>query len=212
MIRYLMFVLILVFLFFALGSSAAMADGPILLVTPQGVYQSVVANGVPSPWTPHRIDVIVQGFGGGNTPVPIPPVSTEDPVVVNVAAVSKFLKDAKEATAVAAIISSLVKAGVKPADMKEALSLAGNITDTATKADGRIVKWVAAALAITTDAEKLKAGLMLAWSIPSSSIEAVYEAAMQPAGTVITGEAVDFAQIIEIIQMIIALLKSLEII
>lgn len=205
MIRFLVLVLV------ALSSSVAMADGPILLVTPKGVFQSTVTNGIPGPWAPHQIDVIVQGFGGGNTP-PVPPVSPDDPIVASVAAVSKSLKDVKEATAVAAIITSLVKAGVKPADMKEALSLSGNIADTALKADGRIVKWVASVTVITSDPDKLKAGLILAWNIPSSSVDAIYAAASQPIGTTITGEAIDFAKIIEIIQMIIALLKSLGII
>jgi len=195
--------------------SISMADGIIQIVTPKGVWQLQMIDNVPGNPTPVAIDVIVHGFGpGGGGTTPLPPVTPDetDLAVVAVAAASKSLKDVKEATAIAAIIDSLAKAGVPQKDFKEALELSSKIADTALNAEGRLIAWVKAATAITSDPAKLKAGLILAWNIPASAMEAISHAAAQPEGTVITGEALDFEKIIQIIQMILTLLKSLGII
>lgn len=122
------------------------AERPVLLITPSGVYQSVVKDGIPGPWVAQEIDVIVQGFGGPGTPPPKPPdipvPPADDPAVISVAAISKTgLKDKAEATAVAAIVDSLSKLGLTGSGFKEALEMAAPIADTSLKAGGRITKW-----------------------------------------------------------------------
>ena len=200
----------------ALSCSIGLADGPVLLVTPQGVYRSEVVNGVPGEWVPQQIDVIVQGYGPGATPTPIPqpPIpAPSDPVVQQVAAVSKTLKDAAEATSVAAIIDSLSSAGVKDSNLKEALELAAGIADSALKSEGRIAAWVKNATKITTSAVKLKAGLSSAWGIQAQTLEVIQQAIASPDGAE-TAAALDLdaAKIILIIKTILDLLKSLGII
>ncbi|HRA86940.1 MAG TPA: hypothetical protein PK992_02695 [Planctomycetaceae bacterium] len=200
----------------AMCCSISFADGPVLLVTPQGVYRSEVVNGVPGEWVPQQIDVIVQGYGPGATPTPIPqpPIpAPSDPVVQQVAAVSKTLKDAAEATSVAAIIDSLSSAGVKDANLKEALELAAGIADSALKSEGRIAAWVKNATKITTSAVKLKAGLSSAWGIQAQTLEVIQQAIASPDGAE-TAAALDLdaAKIILIIKTILDLLKSLGII
>lgn len=202
----------------AMCCSISLADGPVLLVTPQGVYRSEVVNGVPGAWVPQQIDVIVQGFSGspvpptGQPPVANPPGST-DPVVQQVAAVSKTLKDAAEATSVAAIIDSLSSAGVKDANLKEALELAAGIADSALKSEGRIAAWVKNATKITTSAAKLKAGLSSAWGIQAQTLEVIQQAVASPDGAE-TAAALDLdaAKIILIIKTILDLLRNLGII
>lgn len=200
----------------ALSSAIAMADGPVLLVTPSGVFRSEVVNGVPGEWIPQQIDVIVQGYGPGATPTPVPkpPVpAPSDPTVQKVAEVSKALKDAAEATSVAAIIDSLASAGVKEANLKEALDLAAGIADSALKAEGRVIAWVKAATKITADPAKLKAGLSSAWGIQAQTLEVIQQAVASPDGAE-TAAALDLdaAKIIMIIKTILELLKNLGII
>lgn len=201
-------------LVFSLLATPVLAGRPILLVTPQGVYQAEVTNGVPGPWTPMQMDVIVQGFTNIPTPpvpVPVPPV--DDSVVNQVKALSvaPFLKDKAEGTAVAAIINSISKLNLPVDDFKQAVSATSKMTDTLLKADGRIIAWTTAVLAVTGDAAKIKAGLAAAWGIESATLEMIDSAAAQGPGQALTAEAVDFLAIIEIIRMVIQLLKELGI-
>lgn len=189
------------------------ADRPILLVTPAGVWMAVVdSTGKPGPWTPFTADVIVSGFGvntpGGVPPVVIPPV--EDETVKQVAALSKSLRDKEEATAVAAIVDSVAKLNLSATDFKQALEMSAPIADAALDAGGRITVWVKQATAITTDPTKLKAGLMSAFGMSQETLDSIYSAAATP-DAVATGEAVNWTQLIAIIQMILTLLKNLGI-
>lgn len=196
-------------------SAPCLADRPVLLITPGGVYQSEVVNGIPGPWIAQEIDVIVQGFGGGtDTPVPVPPVVTpNDPQVASIAAISKTgLKDKAEATAVAAIISSMSKMGLTGANFTQALVMAAPIADTSLKAEGRITKWVKDATAVSNDPVKLKAGVQLAWDVSAASLDTIHSAATATTGAAISEEALNFAQIIQIITMILELLKNIGII
>lgn len=193
-------------------ASACLADRPIILVTPAGVFQSVVdASGKPGPWVPLNADVIVQGFG--NTPtgpptVPVPPA--EDETVKKIAVISKSLKDKEEATAVAAIVNSVATLNLPAADFKQALEMAAPIADASLSAGGRITEWVKQATAITTDPAKLKAGLASAFGVSQATLDSIYSAASNPE-TVATGEAINWAQLITIIQLILTLLKNLGI-
>ena len=199
----------------ALSCSIGLADGPVLLVTPQGVYKSEVVNGVPGEWIPQQIDVIVQGYGPGSTPTPTPnpPVpSPSDPIVQQVAAISKGLKDASEATSVAAIIDSLSAAGVRDANLKEALELAAGIADSALKSEGRITAWVKNATKITTSAAKLKAGLSSAWGIQAQTLEVIQQAVASNNAETAAALDLDAAKIIMIIKTILDLLRNLGII
>ena len=210
MIRWLVMCLV------AVSCAVGIADGPVLLVTPSGVFRSEVVNGVPGAWVPQQIDVIVQGYGPGSTPTPAPqpPVpAPTDPAVQQVAAISKTLKDASEATSVAAIIDSLSSAGVKDANLKEALELAAGIADSALKSEGRIAAWVKNATKITTSAATLKAGLSSAWGIQAQTLDVIQQAVASPDGAE-TAAALDLdaAKIIMIIKTILELLKNLGII
>lgn len=200
----------------SLCCSAVAADRTILLVTPKGVYQTTVRDGLPGAWVPASdIDVIVQGFGSAPKPPDTPPV--DDPVVSQVATLSKAMKDKAEATACAALINSLDKMGLRGNDFKEALDMAAPIADSQLKAGGRIVQFFKSALAITTDAEKLKAGIVSAWQINLTALQQIHEGAVSKqipefaAGTD-PQEAISWALIIQLIQMIFELLTKLGVI
>ena len=181
----------------------------IMLVTPKGVYQSEVKDGVPGPWTPADVDVIVQGFG--NVPPDKPPVDPPpaDPVVAKVSEISRSLKDKSEATGLAALVDSLGKLNLTPAKFREALELAVPIADVSLNADGRYETWLKAVLPVTSDAAKLKAGLVAAWGIELSSLDGIHSAATRAEGAAIPEEAFNFAAIIAMIEMILRLLKTL---
>lgn len=208
---------VVVFAFLLSMTASALADRPVLLVTPAGVYQSTVVNGVPGPWVAQEIDVVIQGFGGGGGTQPVPPDAPDppvsDPVVAQIVTISKAtLKDKKEAVAVASIIDTLSKFGLTGQKFKEALQLATPIADTSMKAGGRINRWVEESLAVTTDPAKLKAGVKAAWDIETATLEAIHAAALEDPSAALPDAALDWAQIIQIIQMIIELLKNLGII
>lgn len=195
-------------------TQVAQAGRDILVVTPQGVFLIKMVAGVPQPPVAQELDVIVQDFvpGGGPLPPtdPIPP--PDDPLVIQIAAISKAtLKDAAEGTAVAAIVSSLAKLNLTGTNFKEALLLAAPIADTSLKAQGRVNKWTKDALAITSDPAKLKAGLVSAFGISAATLDTIHEAAMAGPTAELTAEALNWAQIIEIIQLIIQLLRNLGI-
>jgi hypothetical protein len=208
----------LVYLCVLAFASVAIAGRPILLVTPSGVFKAEVVNGVPGPWVAQEIDVIIQDLkpggepGPGPDPGPVPP-PVSDPVVAQIAAISKAnLKDVKEATAVASIIDTLSKFGLVGSKFKEALELAGPIADTSMKAEGRINQWIKQALAVTTDAAKLKAGVSSAFAVSAETLDTIHAAAKAGPTAELTAEALDWAQIIQIITMIIELLRNLGII
>jgi hypothetical protein len=193
-------------------SAIAMADRPILLITPSGVYQAEVTNGVPGPWKAAPYDVIVQGFGGGGGTTPIPPgdppPTTGDAQLVAVAKAT--LKDQKEATFAAAVVDSLMKAGLKDADLKDALKLTAPIADSAANAEGRIVKFFNQILEVSTDGKAIQAAITSAFSIAASTLDTIRAAAASSDPP--TGSALDFQAIILMIQGILQLLRNLGII
>ncbi|TXH55173.1 MAG: hypothetical protein E6Q97_09335, partial [Desulfurellales bacterium] len=193
-----------------------LADRPILLVTPNGVYQTDVVNGVPGAWKPAAFDVIVQGFGNGGGTTPIPPgngggdntPNPTDPTVSTIANLAKaLLKDKTEATAVAAVVDSLVKNGLSGAELKESLELSAPIVDSSLKSEGRITKFFTEALKITDDGPKLVAGISSGWGIAATTISTIRTAAASDGPP--TGEALDFAAVIALIQTIISILQRL---
>ena len=193
------------------------AERLIFLVTPAGVYQSIVSDGgVPSVWQKISADVIVTGFGGNvpDSPDPTPPKPeppAEDPIVTKIAEISRsVLRDKDDATAVAAIVDSLAKLGLNPKEFYDAIEMTMPLADTALSADGRLTQWSKQALAVTSDAAKIKAGLAEAWGITQSTLNSINAAAVNPA-EVATGEAINWTQLITIIQMILTLLKNLGI-
>lgn len=193
-------------------SAIAMADRPILLITPKGVYEAEVTNGVPGPWKAAPYDVIVQGFGGGGgtTPVPPgdPPTTPGDSQLVSIA--KEVLKDKTEATFAAAVIDSLMKAGLKDADLKDALKLTAPIADSAANAEGRIVKFFNQILEVSTDGKAIQTAITSAFSIAASTLDTIRSAAASSEPP--TGEALDFQAIILMIQGIRQLLRNLGII
>ncbi len=203
-------------LVFSMLASPVLAGRPILLVTPQGVFQADVTNGVPGPWLPMQMDVIVQGFNVPIPPDPVPP-PTEDPVVQQVKALSDaehsadapYLKDKAEGTAVAALVEALGKLALTGAKFKEALEMAAPIADAQMQSGGRITRWSKSVLAVTTDPAKIKAGVIAAWDIAQASLDSIGAAYQQPAETAVTGEALDWLAIIELLRIIIPLIRSL---
>lgn len=191
---------------------SALADRPIFLVTPTGVYQSVVdASGKPGPWTPIAADVIVQGFSNQPNPGPTPIPPSSDPLVLQVATLSKTsLKDKDDATAIAALIDSIAKLNLPQQDFKESLEMAAPIIDASLGASERITKWTKAALLITTDPKLLKAGLADAWGVEQATLDTIHAAATNPTAET-TEKAVNWAQLISIIQTILTLLQNLGI-
>lgn len=205
--------------FLSLVSSAFAGTRPILLVTPKGVYQAEVVDGVPGPWRATDLDVIVQGFSVGGPPSgdPIPPSGdppvNPDPVVAQIAAFSKAtLKDKSEGIAIAALIEALQKANVAPANFKESFDMAITIADASMKSEGRLIAWKTGALKISEDPTKLKTGLQAAFGVSSVSLNQVADAAFLTEGAALPEEAKDFTQIIQMIQMILDLLRNLGII
>jgi hypothetical protein len=192
-------------------SAIAMADRPILLITPKGVYEAEVTNGVPGPWKAAPYDVIVQGFGGGGGTTPVPPgdpPTTGDSQLVSIA--KEVLKDKTEATFAAAVIDSLMKAGLKDADLKDALKLTAPIADSAANAEGRIVKFFNQILEVSTDGKAIQAAIVSAFSIAASTLDTIRAAAASSDPP--TGSALDFQAIILMIQGILQLLRNLGII
>lgn len=192
-------------------AGSALADRPIFLVTPSGVYQSTVdSSGKPGPWNPIAADVIVQGFS--NQPAPQPPnPPSSDPAVLAVATMSKAgLKDKDDATAVAALIDSIAKLNLSPTDFKQSLEMSAPIIDASLGAADRITNWAKKALLITDDPKKLKAGLVDAWGVEQATLDAIHAAATEPSEEN-TAKAVNWAQLISIIQTILTLLQNLGI-
>ena len=193
-----------------LAVSVCQADRPIFLVTPAGVYQSIVdSTGKPGPWVQLSADLIVQGFPD-NTPDP-PPVPPTDSTVLQLATMSKVtLKDKNDAVAVSAIIDSIAKLNLSETDFRQSMEMAVPIMDASLSAGGRLNEWSKKALLITADPAKLKAGLASAFGVEQSTLDDINAAAINPTAEA-TARAVNWALIISIIKTIIELLTNLGI-
>ena len=197
------------------SSVAAVDNRPIVLTTVKGIFQCDVIDGQPGPWKPATIDLIVQGVPGGTIPNPpadpVPP--TEDPVIKAVAAISiaPQINDVNEAMAIAAMVNSVGKIGLNDADFREAITTAARLADNMLKAEGRIKTWAEKALAITSDHTKLRAALVSAWRLDSPALETIHDAALQPATAQLNAEALNWAQIIEIIRLVLQLIRDFKI-
>lgn len=196
-----------------LTATVASADRPIFLVTPSGVFQTIVdSSGKPGAWVHISADVIMQGFPT-QPPVtpdtPVPP--STDATVIQISELSKAtLKDKDEAIAVSAIVDSVAKLNLSEADFRQSLEMAVPIMDASLSAGGRLTEWSKKALAVTADPVKLKAGLNLAFGVEQATLDAIHAAATNPTPEN-TARAVNWALIITIIQTILTLLKNLGI-
>jgi hypothetical protein len=182
------------------------------------VFQSIVSDaGVPHPWEKISADVIVTGFGGNvpDSPKPIPDApkpepDATDPIVKDIERISwDTLNNNSQATAVAAVVDSVGKLGLSKQDFKEAMDMSIPIVDKSLNASGALETWWIAVAKVTTDWQKIKAGVSATWDVDKGSLSAIAEAAGESG--VVTGEAVNWTQIIAIIQMILTLLKNLGI-
>ena len=194
---------------------SALADRPIFLVTPGGVFQSVVdSSGKPGIWAPIAADVIVQGFsngGGTNTPNTPAPPSPSDPAVVQISALSKeVLRDKDDATAVAAVVDSIAKLKLSEKDFRQSLEMSAPIVDTSISAGGRITNWSKKALLITADPELLKAGLVHSWGVEQTTLDDIHSAVSAPTPEN-TAKAVNWGELIAVITAILTMLKNLGI-
>lgn len=192
--------------------SVCFAGKPVLLITPKGVWRSEVAAGVPGPWVPVDIDVIVQGFGDtpGDPNPPGPPAT--DQTVIKVAAVSKTtLANKDEGTAAAAVVAALAQQGLTGEKFREALELAAPIVDTSMAMQGRFTSWTKQVQLITTDPAKIRAGVISAWGLATSQLAAI-QTSVDDKTQPLEAEAINFSVIIQIIQMILELLRNLGVI
>lgn len=197
----------------------AVADDPIVFVTTAGVFRCDVQDGVPGTWSKVSgpADVIVRGVrdggGGGGTgnPTPNPPLPpTDSPLVQRVAETSKAtLKDSLEATAVAATINALVKAGVSDTDFMSTLKTSLNLVDAKIGASGRLDKWYTAVSTITSDSKVLIAGVQKAFDLEAATLAAISKSI---SGGEVVAEAVSFATLIETILRILQMLRDLGLI
>ena len=121
-------------------------------------------------------------------------------------------KDKAEATAVAAIVDALAKSGLTGGAFVDAINLSAPLADSSMKSDGRVVKWVAEATKITSDTTKLSAGVRSAFGIESATVAMIVQESNREEGAALAEEAADFAQIIQLVMMIIDLLTKLGII
>ena len=132
---------LILFCLVAVCSMPAFADKPILLATPKGIFQCEVIDGIPQPWKPVDMDVIVRGFGVDipkDPGTPLPPVN--DSIVQQVKQISSTaLKDKSEATAAASIVDSLMGMKLTGATFKQALEMSLPIADSSLGSGGRLV-------------------------------------------------------------------------
>lgn len=181
-----------------------LADRPIFLVTPAGVFRSDIGpDGRPKPWEIITAYAIVDGF----TPtepqppmpdpptIPVPPVS--DPIVEQIAAISKAtIRDKNEATAVAAIIDTIVKMNLPASDFKEVFEIAISMADESLGLDRRMIEWTTQVFAVTEDPVKMKAGLVSAFGVDPETLHSIE-----------TGKSLDFAKLIMVLQKIVELIE-----
>lgn len=213
----------------AMPCAAYADDQPILLITTKGAFEAQVVDGIPGAFKPYNKHlIIVQGVGGNNIPPDSPPDTTPDdvppstdPIVQQVSAMSKLvLKTKTEGMAAAGVVDTLSKIGLSSANFKEALKIAMGLADDTLSAGGRLKEWANKGVAITADPAKLLAGVRDAWGISAASLNTAYAAGLAasnqveaPIGTeaALAAEdaALDWSQIIKIIEMIINLLKTL---
>jgi hypothetical protein len=125
---------------------------------------------------------------------------------------SKTLLTKDSALALSAVIDALIKLKLDDTAFYEALTMAVPIAETSLELDGVLSKWVKATSGISKSPSVLRAGLQSAFDIQSATLDTIHEAAVREAGAALPEEAVDFAKIIEIVQLIIQLLKNLGII
>jgi hypothetical protein len=207
----------------SLFCAQASADRPLILVTPAGVWQSTPTDGVPGPWVALNADVIVQGFGsgddtgdGGGGDTGGGDTDSPDPVVAAVATVAKqHLQTAQEAVAAASMISS-VAGRTTPDKFADALQRAADIADGFLRAGGRVEQFCAAALRITSDPVLLKRGIESAFGLSSADLQRVTAAVASGRASdlpaAVKGDAVsavDFEQILQLIEFILDLLERL---
>lgn len=196
----------------AFTTAAAAEDRSIYIITPKGVWMIPMANMEPGDRVKLNADVIVQGFDlhnpddDGDEPTPPP---AEDETVQQLAAVTKaHLQGTDEAVAALGLLDILKRGGTTPADFAEALTTAAGVLDGSLQTDGRITKWASAVLKISTNADKLAAGVRVAFpGADLDDLRAVQTAAA--AGEEITGRAFDLLKLLEILQHIQQLLELL---
>lgn len=208
--------------------SAVAEDRPIILVTPQGVWQADVVDGVPGQFKALNADVLIQGFGdggnggggGGDSETPNPPTPA-DPIVSQVKSLAiEHLQTDQEATAVVALIDTI--AGQVDFSSEHAVTQfvrgvtrGAGVADDFLRSDGRLERFVTAAFDVTTDPVKLSAGVSAAFGLDSANIRALKAAidsgdpedAPIPVRSGDPQKAIDFALIVTLITKVIELLQ-----
>ena len=188
-------------------------EKPILIVTPQGVWQINFVDGKPQSPIAADVTVIVQGFGNDPAPKPPePPVTDQTVDRVASASVSPYLGSKAEAVACAALIDSLGQAGLSGEQLKAAMKVAVPIVDTHMGSGGRVVSWSGKVLEITTDPAKIKQGLTKAWSLSEAAYTAMDAAVSGRDMAAAESEAVagiDIAKIMQLIMTIVTILQQL---
>lgn len=196
-------------------ASVAVADNPILLITPKGVYIAEVENGVPGEFKPFAGDVILRGFGSPPTPKPDDPGSPvpDSPEVLRIATISKtILKDADEATKVYSVVDAIRGATSSNKEFSDRLSDLAGLIDAQMKAEGRVTRWIDQIISIVPEGglkpPDVLSGLKKAFSINLVTAAVIAAEASQPVGSQIHEKAVDFIKLIELIRLIIEIISN----
>lgn len=190
-------------------------DQPLLIVTPQGAWKIDMVGGVPQPPVQFQdYAIIVQGFGEGDGGGGDPPPPVGDPVVKQIAALSvaPALQSKAEATAAAAFVNSLSKAGLSGAKLTEAMLMTAGMIDAQLKSGNRIQDWSIAVTKVSSDPAKLIAGLVASWQVDINvlgAIQAGVTGEQLTAAQMDAQEAFDIAAILQIIMMIIEFLRTI---
>lgn len=182
------------------------AEKSIFYMSPtHGMYRCDIVEGSdPAGWKWTRIaaNAILIADGGG-PPVPSPPVPgppeppTQDPAIKHITAISKaVLRDKEDATIIAAVIDLIVKMNLSEKDFKEAFEIAISMADESLNTEKRLINWTKQTFAVSTDPAKMKAGLVVAFGVEQETLNSIE-----------TGEAIDFAKLIMVLQKIMELIE-----
>jgi len=203
-----------------LATIAEAGERRMILVTPKGVWEAVVVDGVPGQLKAIDADVVVQGFGNdGNVPTPPNDDEDDNDGEEDLTAAEKKAKELaattlnskREALAAHAIIRTLVDEGLVGDDFFDAFDLAGDVADGSYRAEGRIKLYVKTATSLLRSGdvtrEDLMTGLSSAYGIGSSTVAAVRGAVSGDSADTETIEALGLGELIALIKAIIELLK-----
>lgn len=204
-------------LMFMIGCSigTAMADKTIFYMSPtRGMYKCLLDESDPakSKWELVAADAVLIADGGktppGTPPVPNPPDEPEtDPAIKQITAISwTALSNKEQATAAAAVVDMIGKLNLSETEFAETMHMAIGVADTQLGFAGKLDEWWKLVSKISLDPAKIKAGVSATWD--AADLESIQEAV---SGGEITGEAINWAKLIEVLKLLASLIDLLKI-